>query len=98
MNETLGKHKIIVLCEMCRVVGFCVASASYFKQPKWYHDYEWTQAQEDKFVEWMADYLFNNKEAREEFMEFPTRNKKRCKEAARGFMFYCGWKIKEGKE
>ena len=95
----MGKHMINILREMCSRVGFCVpdGALSYFKQPTWYHDYEWTQIQEDEFVKWMADYLFSNKEARGEILEFPRRDKKTCKKAAEEFVWNYGWKIKECK-
>lgn len=91
------KHIRNILHEMCNRVNADYGSID-FKAPTWYHEYEWTQEQEDDFVKWMTDYLFNNKEARFEILAFPRKDKKYCKKAAEEFVWNYGWKIKEGKD
>ena len=63
------------------------------KQPEWYMLFSWTEKEQEKFIDWLTDYLYKSKEARQEIMVFPRRNKKTCREAAQWFVFNYGWTI-----
>jgi len=41
----------------------------------WFMRYEWTDKQQDEFADWLYRKLYNNKECREEIMQFPIRKK-----------------------
>ena len=64
-----------------------------FKKPNWFHDFQWTQKQEDNFKEWLTNYLKTNKEAREELMQSPRL--KGYIKIANEFLFQYGWKTKQ---
>ena len=55
--------------------------------------YSWTADQEGEFIEWLADYLYTDKEARVEFMEWPRKNKKLCHNKAYWFTWNHGWRV-----
>jgi hypothetical protein len=93
----MGKHLTIILKEMCRLVGADFKEIA-FKDDSWYHEYSWSQEDEDDFKEWVADYIFINKEARKELTTIKTADKKKCKEFASQFAFNYGWKIKPDNE
>ena len=88
----MGEYTKIILNEMCRRVG--TNDNIDFKRNDWYTDYTWTQEQENEFVDWLTDYLYNNRDARQELMVFSHKDKKRCKGAAREFSANYGWKLK----
>ena len=89
----MGEHLTIILKEMCSRVG-----ASYddvdFKDEEWFLKYEWSDIEENYFIEWLANYLYKNKAAREELLRFPIKNKNKCIEAANQFSLNYGWKTK----
>lgn len=64
----------------------------YCKKPEWFMKHTWTEKQENSFNDWMVEYLYNNKEAREEIMEHPIKNKKIIKELVSWFILDYGWK------
>ena len=61
----------------------------------WYNSHEWTKETEDAFTKWLADYLYNDKDARKFLMTFPLKNKNRCRLAAEQFVSWYGWKTKK---
>ena len=93
----IPKHTSIILREMCRRVGAKLFRPGFFRRRDWFLRREWTQAEEDKFVKWMADYLYKNIEARFEIMRCPRKHKESCLKAAKEFTWVYGWKIKRKK-
>lgn len=91
--KTMGEHLIFILKKMCDAVG---ANYSFvnFKNENWFMEYEWSDVEEQKFVDWLSDYLYSNAKARREIMLFPVKNKERCKKTASEFIFCYGWKTK----
>ena len=89
MNEYLK----IVLTEMCNRVQADFNSID-FKQIDWYYKYEWTQEEEDSFIKWLSNYLYETPKARQVLYELRSKSKKLCEKAANGFRFYC-WKLKK---
>ena len=90
INE-FGEHLQQILHQMCKVINADPDNID-FKHEKWFASHEWTSAQENEFVEWMTDYLYENAAARREIMRWPKKNKKHCKSVAESFVFNYGWK------
>ena len=90
MIEEFVKHISVILTEMCSRVGVEYKGIDFKK-------HSWTQEQEDSFVEWLAEYLRNNKDARNVIMKHPSKKKKETVETAKSFVWNYGWKIREGK-
>jgi len=61
----------------------------------WYEAHEWTQEEQDSFIDWLADYLYNNRDARKFLMSYPYKNKKHCRATASQFNAWYGWKTKK---
>ena len=82
-----------ILKKMCEYVG-----ADYdkidFKKKLWFMEYEWSEEQEQEFIDWLTDYLYKNTEPRQHMMAFPMKNKKQCQLAANEFVSNYGWKTK----
>ena len=87
------KHIETILKKQCELVG-----ADYdkidFKKNNWWMEYEWDEDTRNEFLAWMRDYLYENKEARQEIMMFTRKNKKNCLRAAQEWDFMYGWKMK----
>jgi hypothetical protein len=64
---------------------------SHYKKEFWFHKDTWTQEEQDKYIEWLSDYLKDNWEgiARRK----PTTKKERDK-VANEFVFNYGLKVK----
>jgi len=92
-NNKFGKHLVVVLKEMCKRVKAPYKNIDFLKEG-WFREYEWTEKQEQDFIKWMVDYLYTNKEAREELSYSYLKTKKALKKVADFFIFYCGWKTK----
>ena len=90
----MNKHLTLVLLKMCKAVGADYSKIN-FKSDHWYHKHTWTFEEEDKFTDWLADYLYRNKEAFNHFSAFPYKNKKNCRNIAESFVANYGWKNKE---
>lgn len=94
MNKNrFEKHLTIILKEMCKRVGVKFDDID-FDDPEWYMKHSWTTKEMDDFIQWLADYLYNNTEARKEVMRIPKRTKKDTKKVAQFFVFDYGWKQK----
>ena len=78
-----------------------MVGADYFADVKpnekdWFMQYEWTYSQQSEFVEWLTEYLYNDKSARDEIMNWGRKNKKLCMKVAYEFVWNWGWKLKDG--
>ncbi len=96
-REKFSPHLEIILKEMCNRVGADYVKMD-FRKPEWFRDYSWTQKEENKFKDWMVTYLYNNFQARKEFMTITRKNKKNCKEAVQMWLFNHGWINKESEK
>jgi len=93
MKANLSPHVTEVLREMCRRVDTDFDSVD-FKADNWYLEHQWTQAEEKDFTRWLARYLYDNREARDEMMRSPGRkNLARARKAAGEFVWNYGWKV-----
>lgn len=91
--KKMNKYLKVIFTEMCNRVDAKYEDID-FQKDDWYYDYEWTQAEEDKFLAWLADYLYINKKARVDLYGIHTKSKKLCDTASKNFCFY-SWKIKK---
>lgn len=66
-----------------------------FSKPEWYYTHSWTTWQEQKYIEWMAQYLYNNTGARKELMRFPFKRKELCHKVAAWFTAMHLWVVKD---
>ena len=96
MIEEFVKHLSVILNEMCKRVDVDYKAMDFNKQG-WFWKHSWRQEQEDSFVEWLANYLRENKDARDTLMQYQTKNKRETLEFAKSFVWNYGWKIREGK-
>ena len=105
MNE-FSPYLIEILKEMCKRVNAnydeidfkinsWVDDEGIFHTNDYYHLFSWTKDEEDSFKKWMIDYLYNNKQARKEFMSFPKKNKKRIAACVDEFLWNHGWKLEK---
>ena len=90
MNETLQ----IILKKMFEIIGE-EYSFEKTQSDSWFLDYSWTAEQENQFRDWLVNYLYENKEARQSLMRWPRKNKKTCKRATNEFILWYGWKTLE---
>lgn len=90
----MNKYLVYVLKEMANRV-----KADYeqldVNSNDWFMQYEWTEAEQDSFKEWLVGYLYTNTQARKAIVEIPIRNKRHLKKVADMFVFNYGWKLKE---
>ena len=86
------KYLDIILKKMFSMVK---ADYSKFKnEPNWFMKRSWTEEQQNKFRQWLIDYMTKNSEARQELMSI--RSKKFVNKFVDEFIFNYGWKIKKG--
>jgi hypothetical protein len=87
----MNKYLKEILDKMCLVVN---AKNVDFKKYNWFMDYEWTEDKQEEFRKWLVEYLMKNKEARQDLMKFPTKNKKTIERCSQEFMFNYGFKTR----
>jgi hypothetical protein len=61
----------------------------------WYHKYTWREEQQESFIKWTTNYLYNNTQARKEILGRNVMNKKLIEDSVRWFVFLYGWKVKK---
>jgi hypothetical protein len=87
------KHLRIIIAKMCEIIDIDPDSIDV-REENWYSKHTWTSEQRDDFEEWMANYLYNNKEARRNVMGVCQRRVKRSiKLFVQFFIFSYGWKM-----
>lgn len=89
----MEKHITIILKEMCNRVGQDFHDVN-FKSKDWFQKNTWSEKEQENFSKWLEDYLYNNKEAREELMALSHKNRKSIRIVVGWFMLNYGWKIK----
>lgn len=87
----MNKYLIEILEEMFSRVEL-EFNMNFILQPEWYLKYSWTEQQEDEFIEWLIEYMLKNKDARDELMIIPYKNKKFIKEWVNEFILNYGWR------
>jgi len=86
MNQELKT----ILDEMCSRVG---AKDVNFEEDNWYLKHTWTEKEQDDFINWLANYLYKNKEARKMFVNL-RKVKRDCNKASNKFVLNYGWRTK----
>jgi hypothetical protein len=84
-------HTDKILKEMFSRVGVKKVDTS---KPDWFLKHSWTAEEEIYFINWLTDYLMEHKEARQEIMRFPFKDKKELRKFAQWFVLNYGWKYK----
>lgn len=94
MNSLSLKHSHIVMQKLLDAVDGGKWEDFDFSKPQWFWDYEWTEEEEEKFVEWLAMFLRKHKYAR-------AKKKYRGIDEgiykARKLVVNYGWKVKKDK-
>jgi hypothetical protein len=96
-TEPIKKHLRIILEKMFEGTGIPY-SDEYVKTNDWYLNYKWTEDQENEFTDWLADYLYNNSDARKELMALSNKSKAACMKAAIQFSSFFGWTTSEKRK
>ena len=82
-----------IIKEMFKYVKAPVTKTN-FKKPKWYFDYTWTEVQEQKFIEWLADYFYNLPVSKKrELYKDTSKTKKNALKFANVVVLNYGWKL-----
>jgi len=89
----MGKNFEKVMKEMCKRVNADWSNINP-KEKDWFMQYSWTEEEQDKFKEWMINYLYKSAEAREEIMEVAIKNKEIISKLVSMFLLNYGWTIK----
>ena len=89
----MNKYLKEILIEMCKRVNAKYEDID-FKKEQWFLEYEWTNEEEASFINWLVDYMKQNKEVRDTLMMFPRNNKRDLERFANSFIFNYGWKYK----
>lgn len=87
-------HLRIVLCKMCTMVNADFNKIN-FKDKNWFQKYSWTAKQEEDFKKWLCNYLKDNRQARNEMMQFPTDRKRSIQNFVEFFNMSHSWQVKE---
>jgi len=94
-QDQFGEHFSLILKEMFRRVGADYDTFDFDKE-HWYNDYHWTIEENEDFINWLTDYLYNNSKARKELMSYTRKNKKACRSTASWFNLMWGWTTNPG--
>lgn len=88
----MKKHLKVILTEMFSRVGKPLGDT---KKTDWFHENSWTEQEEEDYINWLVKYLMDNKEARQELMQYPRKVKRDIIKVAKAFVWNYGWKIKD---
>lgn len=85
MNGLSGKHSEEVLKKMCEFVGVKDTDVDW-EDREWFLQYSWTAETEQKFIEWLANFLIKHK--------YVKLGKKRALHEASKMAGDYGWRTK----
>jgi hypothetical protein len=88
---TMEEPIYTILSKMCGMVGTNICKIN-FQDSKWFSKHTWTEKQQEEFVEWLVNFLYNNYKARKQFLSIPKKNKKYIQKAVGEWIFQYGWK------
>jgi len=83
----------IIMMKMFLMVGE-IYTRDYIKQDRWFMKHSWTEAQQEEFIAWLANYLKSSKVQRILYETVYTDARTRH-ERATFFVFSYGWSLKE---
>jgi hypothetical protein len=87
----MNKYIEIFLKEMCVIVDVEYEKMD-FKKSCWYLDYEWTNSQQNEFINFIIKIVKENRKIRK---YFNLSTVKSIKDFANMFVFQYGWKVKK---
>lgn len=85
-------HLEVILRKMCSMAGVDYDETD-FVTSSWYLQACWAETDQNRFIDWLTDYLYKNTAARDEIMDRPVKIKTKCREAAKGFTWNYGWAL-----
>jgi hypothetical protein len=68
----------------------------YTKQPMWFLEHEWSEEEEEKFHEWLINFLLKTKG--KDITRFEVYSRKHATRAANEIVANYGWKLKVSNE
>jgi len=92
-NLIKSYHLENIFAVMCRVIEVDYNTIDRTKD-RWYSEYEWSEDVEDKFKEWMIDYIHKIPEAQRELYDKAYMRRSDCELAVSMFLLNYGWKTK----
>ena len=90
----MQKHLRIILEEMCKRAKVNFAEIDFYFDSTWYSRHTWKDKDQNRFAKWLFNYLNKNKEARDEIMARPSKEKKVIEKTVDSFILNYGWKCK----
>ena len=87
--ENMTEELKTILNEMCSRVNANPEEID-FKSSDWYLKYTWTEEEQDDFIKWLSDFLYNNSKVRKVFSV--SKSKKYCNKVSGKFVSNYGWK------
>jgi hypothetical protein len=88
----MNDHLKVVMTEMCSRVGVELKKVD-FGSAGWFRKHTWSREQEDDFVNWLANYVYSDSEARKQPTTIRIKTRDKCKRFAKSFVFQYGWKV-----
>ena len=93
----MNEYIINILKEMCLRVKANYNSID-FLEDNWFQKYQWSQDDENSFIEWLSNYLYKNKKAYAGLASIPSlHSKKNAEKLAREFVLNYGWSYIQDK-
>ena len=89
MKQIPSKNSEVILEKMFEWVGVDMNSFN-FSQENWYWTHTWSQAQQDAFIEWLAEYLFINNLFKKKLYRGVPENLYRATQIVANY----GWKMR----
>lgn len=90
IEEAKNPYLVRLIRRMCEVINVDYDSID-FQEDGWYEKHTWTDEQENEYILWVAQELYNNADMREELLEDPSQDIANCFEAAVHFVANFGW-------
>lgn len=82
------KNLDLILKEMFSRVGLKRVNT---KPKNWFLKHSWTEEEQEDFRKWLVKYLMENKEARQELMQWPRKDKKTIEKLSKEFIMNYGF-------
>jgi|694.fasta_scaffold00447_19 hypothetical protein len=90
IEEEKNPYLVQLIRKMCEVINVDYNTID-FQEDEWYDKHTWTEEQENEYIVWMSEELFNNEAMREELLENPEKSIMNCFHAAVHFVANFGW-------
>jgi len=84
-------HREIVMRKLLSYAPFEVDA----DKDGWWTLYEWTEAEQQEFSDWLHEYLKQDRKARQEFMQVPVKADSVIRRAVASFLSRYGWRVKQ---